>query len=212
VLLAGLIGGVVAWHATPAAHRAREFAALQKRVGSLEQQLANTQRDAQVTGIATASLRRTLSQREEEIAGLRADLAFYSRLVGGEAQREGLKVQQVGLQPLPGSHGWNLTLSLTQNAKRDADVSGTVTVSVQGVRAGKVVQLDWSALGDTANQEGLPFHFRYFQALHATFVLPADFRPTQLTVHAAPEGDAPVDRSIEWAAALAAAPPLAPPA
>jgi len=207
VLLAGLMGGALTWHATPAAHRAREVAALQARIDGLEQQLANAQRDRQVTGIATASLRRTLTQREEEIAGLRADLAFYARLVGGEAQGEGLKVQQVGLQRLPGSHGWNLSLSLTQNAKRDAEVSGTVTASVQGVRGGKVVQLDWPALGDTAQRDGLPFRFRYFQALHATFVLPADFRPTQLTVHVAPSGGAPIERSIDWAAALAAAPP-----
>lgn len=210
VLLAGLIGGTLTWHATPAAQQAREVTALHARIGALEQQLANAQRDRQVTDIATTSLRRTLTQREEEIAGLRADLAFYSRLVGGEAQGEGLKVQQVGLQRLPGSHGWNLTLSLTQNAKRDAEISGSVQVSVQGVRAGKVVQLDWADLGDTAQRDGLAFRFRYFQALHATFVLPADFRPTRLTVHVAPTGDAPVERSVDWAAALAAAPPPLP--
>ena len=212
VLLAGLTGGALTWHATPAAHRAREVAALQARIDGLEQQLANAQRDRQVTGIATASLRRTLTQREEEIAGLRADLAFYARLVGGEAQGEGLKVQQVGLQRLPGSHGWNLSLSLTQNAKRDADISGTVTVSVEGLRAGQVVQLDWPALGDTTQKDGLAFHFKYFQALHATFVLPAGFRPTRLQVHVAPKGAAVVERSIAWADALASAPPATPPA
>lgn len=210
VALAALIAGAVAWRSTPAAHRAREITTIEARSDALKQQLANAQRDQQVTDIATRSLRRTLTEREEEIAGLRADLGFYSRLVGGEAQREGLKLQDIHLQSLPGSHGWNLTLNLTQNAKRDANISGTVTVSVEGVRAGKVVQLDWPALGDTAQKDGLPFHFKYFQALHATFVLPPDFRPTRLQVHVAPVGDAPVDRSIAWTDALAGAPPALP--
>jgi hypothetical protein len=211
VLLAALIAGAVAWRNTPAAQREREFATLETQIGTLKQQLANAQRDQQVTDIATRSLRATLTEREEEIAGLRADLEFYSRLVGGDAQREGLKVHDIHLQPLPGSLGWNLSLSLTQNAKRDADIGGTVTVSVEGVRAGKVVQLDWPALGDTTQEDGLPFHFKYFQALHATFVLPADFRPTRLQVHVAPKGEAPVERSIAWADALTGA-PAAPPA
>lgn len=207
VLLAALIAGAVAWHSTPAAHRARESAALETQLGSLKQQLANAQRDQQVNDIATRSLRGTLTEREEEIAGLRADLEFYSRLVSGGSQREGLKLRDIHLQPLPGSHGWNLTLSLTQNAKRDADISGTVTVSVEGVRAGQVVQLDWPALGDTTQQDGLPFRFKYFQSLHATFVLPADFRPTRLKLHVAPKGEPPLEHSVAWTEALASAPP-----
>lgn len=212
VLLAALVAGAVAWRSTPAAHRAREFAALETQLGTLKQQLANAQRDQQVTDIATRSLRGTLTERDQEIAGLRADLEFYSRLVGGDGQREGLQVHDVHLQALPGSSGWNLTLSLTQNARRDADISGTVTVSVEGLRAGQVVQLDWPALGDTTQKDGLAFHFKYFQALHATFVLPAGFRPTRLQVHVAPRGEPVVERSIAWAEALASAPPAGPPA
>lgn len=210
VLLAALIAGAGASRSTPAAQRAREIAALESQNDTLKQQLADAQRGQQVSDIATRSLRGSMAEREEEIAGLRADLGFYSRLVGGDTQRQGMKVQEIRLQPMPGSHGWNVSLSLTQNAKRDGGLSGTVTLSVEGLRGGKVTQLDWPALGDTTQKDGLPFHFKYFQLLHATFVLPADFRPTRLHVHVAPAGDTPVERSIGWGDALAGALPAVP--
>lgn len=169
----------------------------------LKQQVANLQRSQQVTDIATKALRQTLSQRDEEISGLRADLGFYSRLVGGDAQREGLKVQEVALQAVPHSAAWDLTISLTQNIKRDDDTSGATSVSVEGLRGNKVVQLEWSTLGDDAEKDGIPFRFRYFQQLHATIALPSDFRPTRLHVTVQPENGDPVSHAVAWSDALA---------
>lgn len=208
LLVAGLV--IVFSGRSSGDHQANRAA--RAELAALQQQVDNLRRAAQVDAVATRSLRGTLAQREEEINGLRADLGFYTRLVGGDTQRQGLRLQEVRLRPITGSRGWNLTLSLTQNARRDADISGTVTVSVEGLRAGQVVQLDWPALGDTTQKDGLAFHFKYFQALHATFVLPAGFRPTRLQVHVAPRGEPVVERSIAWAEALASAPPAGPPA
>ncbi|HEV2621459.1 MAG TPA: DUF6776 family protein [Frateuria sp.] len=202
LLLTALVVGTLAWRTTPAAVDGREARQLAAQNDALRQQVANLRRAQQVTGIATKSLRGTLAEREEEISGLRADLGFYSRLVGGNAQREGLKVQEVQLRPVPGAHAWNLALSLTQNAKRGSDVSGTVTLGVEGVRGDKVVALDWPQLGDAAQKDGLPFRFRYFQQLHATFMLPADFKPTRLRIHVRAEGEDGVDRTVAWSDAL----------
>jgi hypothetical protein len=168
----------------------------------LKQDVANLQRSQQVSDIANQALRQTITQRDEEISGLRADLGFYSRLVGGDAQREGLKVQEVSLQPVAHSPAWNLTVSLTQNVKRNDDTSGTTTVSVEGLRNNKVVQLDWPTLGDAAEKNGIPFRFRYFQQLHTTIALPADFRPTRLHVTVRPENGDPVSRAVAWNDAL----------
>lgn len=168
----------------------------------LKQDVANLQRSQQVSDIANQALRQTITQRDEEISGLRADLGFYSRLVGGDAQREGLKVQEVSLQPVPHSPAWNLTVSLTQNVKRNDDTSGTTMVSVEGLRNNKVVQLDWSALGDAAEKNGIPFRFRYFQQLHTTIALPADFRPTRLHVTVRPDNGDPISRAVAWNDAL----------
>ena len=91
--------------------------ALEATNADLKQQVANLERAAQVNDVALNSLRASLAQREEELNGLRSDLGFYSRLVGGSAQRQGLKLQKLRLAPIAGSPGWNLNLSLTQNTK-----------------------------------------------------------------------------------------------
>ncbi|WP_109126979.1 DUF6776 family protein [Dyella sp. C11] len=202
LVIVGLLVGGLARRATPAANEQRQVKALAKQNDELQQQVTNLQRAGQVADIATQSLRKTLSEREEEISGLRADLGFYSRLTGGDAQREGLKVQEVRLLPVENSHAWNLTFSLTQNAKRGDDVTGNAMVSVEGLRGDKVVQLDWPALGDAAQKDGMPFRFKYFQQLQGTIVLPADFRPTRLIIKAQPAGDDPVTRTVAWGEAL----------
>jgi uncharacterized protein DUF6776 len=206
VLLIGVIVALAvgAWKGVvPRISDRRALNALTAQNEDLKQQVANLQRSQQVNDIATQVLRKTLSQRDEEISGLRADLGFYSRLVGGDAQREGLKVQEVSLQPVPHSQAWNLTLSLTQNIKRDDDTSGTTSVSVEGLRDNKVVQLDWATLGDASEKGGIPFRFRYFQQLHTTIALPADFRPTRLHVTVQPENGDAVSRAVAWSDALA---------
>jgi len=187
---------------TPAAVDNRQQRASVIQMDDLKQQIANLQRSAQVNEVATRSLRGTLAQREEELSGLRADLGFYSRLVGGDAQRQGLKLQEVKLQPIVGSRGWNLSLSLTQNAKRGDEISGNAQVSVEGLRGDKVTRLDWAALGDAAQKDGMPFRFTYFQQLHGTIVLPADFRPTRLRITVKPASGEAVSRAVAWGDAL----------
>jgi hypothetical protein len=202
LVLTGVIVMLLTRHASSSVSSQRQQGTQQQQLDDLRQQIANLQRSAQVDDVATRSLRGTLAQREEEISGLRADLGFYSRLVGGDAQRQGLKLQEVKLRPITGSRGWNLDLSLTQNAKRGDETTGNVTASVEGLRDDKVVQLDWAALGDAAQKDGLPFRFMYFQQLQGTIVLPADFRPTQLHIHVESRGDTPIVRSLAWGDAL----------
>lgn len=202
LLVVGLIAGGLVRQVAPGAVDQRQHRAVLRQVDDLKQQLANLQRAAQVNEVATRSLRGTLAQREEELSGLRADLGFYSRLVGGDAQRQGLRLQEVKLLPITGSHGWDLTLSLTQNAKRGEETTGKATISVEGLRHDKVVSLDWSALGNATQKDGLPFRFMYFQQLHGTIVLPVDFRPTRLRISIQPASGEPVNRAVAWGAAL----------
>ena len=201
-ILGALLGG--AWKSVaPSLVDRHALRALTAENEKLKQDVANLQRSQQVSDVANQALRKTITQRDEEISGLRADLGFYSRLVGGDAQREGMKVQEVSLQPVPHSPtAWNLTISLTQNVKRNDDTSGATTVTVEGLRNNKVVQLDWSTLGDAAEKNGIPFRFRYFQQLHTTIALPADFRPTRLHVTVTPENGDPVSRAVAWNDAL----------
>lgn len=202
LLVTGLLVGLLSHRTDPVAVDHRQQRALNAQIENLKQQLANAQRDAQVNDVATKSLRVTLTQREEEISGLRANLGFYSRLVGGDTQHQGLKLQEAKLEPISGSHGWNLMLSLMQTAKRNDEMTGTVTVSVEGLRDNKVVQLDWAALGNVAQKDGLPFRLMYFEQLHGTIVLPANFRPMRLHIGIQTAGEASVMQTVSWEDAL----------
>ena len=205
LLLVALAVGLADQHTSVAPAALRDNSqqqTLPEQIDDLKQQVANLQRAAQVNEVATQALRGTLTQREQELSALRSDLGFYSRLVGGDAQRQGLKLQEVKLQPISGSNGWNLILSLTQNAKRGNEISGNAKVSVEGMRHDKVVTLDWSSLGDAAQKDGLPFRFTYFQQLQGTIMLPPDFRPTRLRIRIQPASGTPVARAVAWNAAL----------
>src|SRR5690606_36493793 len=60
------------------------------RIEALEQEVATLRRSDQISREANRGLQRTLAERDEEIAGLRADVAFYERFVGATGQRRGL--------------------------------------------------------------------------------------------------------------------------
>lgn len=202
MLAVGLLVFFLAARDTPAAVDHKQQRALLAEVNDLKQQVANLQRAGQVNEVATTALRGTLAQREKELSALRSDLGFYSRLVSGNGQRQGLKLQEVKLQPINGSRGWTLVLSLTQNAKRGDEISGHVTASVEGLRGDKVVTLDWPALGDGAQTDGLPYRFTYFEQLQGTILLPADFRPTRLRIQIKPDSGETINRAVAWSAAL----------
>ncbi len=184
------------------AARAARAEALRRDNATLKQQLAVLTRSRQVTRIATDALRRSLADRDEEIAGLRADLALYTRLTGASAQRAGLTVQDLRVRPIHGARAYAVTITLTQNAHRGETSQGRVSLSVEGVRSGKAAQLAWSDLAPPPARAGLPFAFKYFQQVQGMLVLPAGLVPSRVIVSVQPDGGAPVSRSFAWTAAL----------
>jgi hypothetical protein len=200
LVIVGLIVWLLAGHGSVAVANRSDARALGAENEDLRQQVANLQRAAQVAGIAAKELTRNLAERDEEISGLRTDLAFYSRLVGGNGQRDGLKVQGARTEAVKGSpNAWNVVVTLTQNARRGEVLKGSLTLAVEGIQGSKVATLEGPALGQAAPSPGLPFSFKYFQQVQGSFTLPAGFKPTRLRVVASAEGDEPVTSTIPWA-------------
>ncbi|WP_297114991.1 DUF6776 family protein [Thermomonas sp.] len=69
------------------------------RIDALQQDVATLKRSDQISRQANTELQGTLAERDEEIASLRADIAFYERFVGATAQRRGLSVHELALEP-----------------------------------------------------------------------------------------------------------------
>ena len=172
----------------------------QRRIDELEQRAATLARSDQISRDANRDLQGTLAERDEEIAGLRADVAFYERFVGATAQRRGLAVHELKVQPQT-DQAWHFTVTLTQNLNRGAVNAGRLLVSVEGTRHGKLQRLGWSDLRQQAGAPGLPYSFKYFQQVEGDLVLPPDFQPVRVAVRLTPQSGAAVEQSFTWAAA-----------
>ena len=160
---------------------------LQQRIERLRQRNAVAKRSDEVSRAANQALQETLAQRDEEIAALRADTEFYERLVGGSAQRQGLAVHSLNLDPV-GDGAWRYTLTLTQNLKKASVSKGDVTLRVDGVRDGKLSSLDWEELMQSPQATPQGFSFRYFQQLEGSLMLPAGFTPHRVRVQLQSDG------------------------
>jgi hypothetical protein len=169
----------------------------QARTAELEQQVATLSRSDQVSREANRDLQGTLAERDEEIAGLRADVAFYERFVGSTAQRHGLAVHQMRLQAQQGP-AWHFTATLTQNLNRGAVNRGRLTLSVEGTRDGKLQKLDWAQLRQQPDAPGLDYSFKYFQQLEGDIMLPDGLQPIRVIARLVPARGAPVEQSFTW--------------
>lgn len=196
VLLLQRFGDLADHAAIAQAHKERD---------DLLKQVAVAQRGEQVAKAASAELQQNLRDRQEEIAGLRADLAFYSRLTDGHSVPQGLSVHGIHLKPGAAGHIYNFNVTLTQTLKSGEVSSGHVRVSVSGVRAGKLVTLAWSDIAPNQDAAGLPFSFKYFQQVAGTLMLPEDFTPNRIHVEAAAGGEAGrAEQEFAWNDALSA--------
>ncbi|MCK7592208.1 DUF6776 family protein [Pseudomarimonas salicorniae] len=173
-----------------------ENLALQVKLETALQKNAVLSRAEQVNREALAQLQASLSEREEEIASLRADVGFYERLVGGSAKRQGLAVHSVVFEP--GASGdLRYEITLTQNIKRSGLTEGDLTFSVEGVADGALKVLGWRELNPQRDGAPRPFSFRYFQQLSGSIMLPDGFQPQRVRVRLTREG-ADVDQTIPW--------------
>jgi hypothetical protein len=191
-------GGVSAEGAGESAQVLRgKVGELEERLASLRQRNVMLKRSDDVSRAANQELQQNLAERDERIAALEADVAFYLRLAGASAQRQGLSIHSLSLRPeADGAHHFALTL--TQTIKKTQLSRGSARLVVEGVSGGQLRELDWDALLQSENAPPLSFEFRYFQQLEGTVMLPEGFTPHRVRVLV--EGDSGrSERSLSWA-------------
>jgi cell division protein FtsB len=157
-----------------------EAARLRQKNEALTQEVTTLDRSRQVERTAAQAVQATLAERDQEIAALRNDVAFYERLVGSSAQRMSLTVHSVKLEP-SGKHGWQYAVTLTQTLKKASMTRGTLAMQIEGLRNGKPETVDWDELGPQGGAP-VPFSFKYFQQIEGSLVLPEGFVPHRLKV------------------------------
>lgn len=168
------------------------------RIEELEQRVATLSRSDQISRQANSDLQGTLAERDEEIASLRADIAFYERFVGATAQRHGLSVHELRVEPQRDPALWHFVATLTQNINRGAVSNGRLTLALEVSDGNAMRRLDWATLRQQANAPGLDYSFKYFQQVEGDIVLPAGIKPVRIIARLAPASGAPVEQSFTW--------------
>ena len=171
--------------------------ALRASSDKLRQEVSTLRRSDQISREANRDLERALAERDEEIAGLRADIAFYESFVGATGQRRGLSVHDLDMK-LQGGDAWHFVATLTQNLNRGAVNTGRVTLSIEGTRDDRLEKLLWSGLRKQSNAPGVPYSFKYFQQVEGEVMLPKGFKPLRVGVRLVPAGGAAVEQSFPW--------------
>ena len=207
VVAALLLGGWGAWRAfaPPPAHAGAQLRQPPRRLEARAQRRATLARSDQISRQANADLQATLAERDEEIAGLRADVAFYERFVGATGQRRGLSVHELKLAPQRDPQLWHFVATLTQNLNRGAVSSGRLQLALEATDGGSMRRLDWSVLRQQAGAPGIEYSFRYFQQVEGDIVLPRGIRPVRVVVRLLPATGPAVEQSFTWSAASAPA-------
>ncbi len=186
-----------------AAGEAAAGAKVSRETSNLLQRVAVLERSEQVARAANVDLQQTLRDRQEQISALRADLAFYSRLTGNNARREGLAVQAVHLAAAAQARVYNFTITLTQNLRAGEIASGRARVGIVGIQRGKLATLAWNELASDQDRDGLAFSFKYFQQLKGAVMLPDGFMPNRIHVEADAGGDmGRAEQDFAWSDAL----------
>jgi hypothetical protein len=182
---------------------------VEKQLGRQQGQLRElSQREAtlavsdRISRAANTEIQATLAERDEEIAGLRADVAFYERLVGSTSQRKGLNVHLAEFAVEPGGT-WQYQIMLTQTLNRGAISEGQMRFLVEGVRDGQLATVDWDELHQKPSAASQEYSFRYFQQLNGNVMLPRDFTPQRVKVMLR-GADVAVEQAFDWKLATSA--------
>jgi hypothetical protein len=167
-----------------------------------ERKLSISEKSDQVSRTANDSLQSTLRAQEDEIAGLRSDIAFFQRLMDGKDGRKGLAVQKLGVRAIAGGRGYNLRATLTQNLRKGEVTRGSVAISIEGMQNGKIVALAWDTLAGRQPITTPQFSFKYFQQLDTSFVLPDGFTPNRVKLAVRSEQGDNSEQTFAWSQAL----------
>jgi hypothetical protein len=200
-----LVGGASVWWfvkpeaGSPAARIAdteRRLKEQQVVISELRQRVATLTRSDQISRDANRDVQSRLADKDEQIAGLRADVAFYERFVGGGGERKGLSVHSAEFAREVGG-SWRYQIVLTQSLNRGAVSQGEMRFDVEGVQDGRLATVKWDTLQQTPGAPGQKYAFRYFQRLGGSIVLPTGFTPQRVKVALRGQG-ANVDQAFAW--------------
>jgi hypothetical protein len=186
-----------------------EIQSLTSRLAASKVRQQVAEQEARVMRQANQMLRADESTRHAELNRLQTELDFFQRLAGTSGTQSGLAIYHLELSPTGSGRVFRFVLTLTQNLRRSAIISGNVRFDLEGILQDRPLTLPWSQITDGSQPEPA-FRFKYFQQLDGYLALPERFEPSHLLVSLEVKGQSkPVRRSFDWKELTAPAGPAA---
>jgi hypothetical protein len=175
-----------------------EIRSLAARLEENRIRLQVAEQEANVIRQANQLLREDESNRQAELNRLQTELDFFQRLAGTSGSQPGLAVYHLELVPTDSARVFRFVLTLTQNLRRSAIITGNARFDLEGTLGDRPLTLPWSKITDGSEPEP-SFRFKYFQQLDGYLVLPEGFEPDRLLIALEVKGQSkPVTRSFDW--------------
>lgn len=168
----------------------------------LRRQLAIAETAARIDQETYALVKANLGELEGKIQVQEEELAFYRGIVSPQDGVAGLRIERFELLPSDGEGRYAVQLLLVQAIVHTRRVSGTVKVTLEGMRDGQPASFDAAELVAADHDYDMAYEFRYFQALEAELSLPPGFEPMRVNVEIWPN-EARAERlsqTFDWAA------------
>ena len=174
------------------------------RADSLEQQVANLRRGAEVDRQVIEDVRREMHASRERIDQLEEEIAFYKGLMDPGSGASGLDIRSFELQAAEDGSGYDFKLVLQQVAKQHNVIKGYATVTVLGQDTERERQFSLHELSEDLEDERITLRFRYFQTVEGRLRLPPDFRPQKVKLQASSTGRKAqqVEKLLDWTDSL----------
>lgn len=157
------------------------------RIRDLEAQIARQREQLAAADVARRvdregyqQVERSLGDMQSQIARLTQDLSFYRGLVQPDTVVH-VKVQQMQIVPGADPGAFQLKFVLMQAGRPDAPVSGSASLTVDGLLHGKPSSLGFAQVSPR-RRGNLVYSFRYFEDFDERVQLPAGFEPTRIGI------------------------------
>ena len=164
-----------------AENRDATIAAQKETIEGLERQIAILETAREIDREAYASVEATLDGLEQQIVE-QEQLRFYQGIVSPEDGEAGLRIQDFEVVSGAAERSYMVRIILVQAMVHNERVTGSVILTLNGVANGDLVALDLSAIADEELVNGIPYEFRYFQAVEFPLRLPPGFVPESVDV------------------------------
>jgi len=179
-----------------------EIAGMRERIAQLESDLESARKVAnssesrmRIESTAQERLSLQIGALEEENTRLKADLATFESLGGGQTGDSGLSIS--GLQILPvggGQYRYRLLVAQTGD-KKDKEFKGMIQLIATVQRGKETVMMQFPAAGDPAASQ-YQVNFRYFRRLEGTFKVAAEAQIHRVEVRLIQDGVVKASQSV----------------